>query len=66
MEKSTIDGGSFHSYVKLPEGKWFLDSQIFRDDLQEAADTPAVIRHEPLEPEGIVTSTINTITWLFR
>ena len=34
--------------------------------LQEAPDTPAVIHHEPLEPEGIMSSTINTITWLFR
>lgn len=33
---------------------------------QDGGDSPAIIHHETLEPEGFLSSTINTITWFFR
>lgn len=62
-----IFGTEFEAQAAAPEEKRqrvSFSSVVLK--VEEAADTPAVIRHEPLEPEGIVSSTINTITWLFR
>ena len=63
----TIFGTEFEAQAAAPEEKRqrvSFSSVVLK--VEDGGDSPAIIHHETLEPEGFLSSTINTITWFFR